>query len=346
MAAIRFEDVTKRFGATTVADALSLSIADGEFFTFLGPSGTGKSTLLHIVAGVEMPTSGRVFIGDRDVTGLPPQHRDVAMVFQTYALYPHLSVFENLAFPLRNRGVDATTRKREVERTAAVLGLVELLDKRPGELSGGQRQRVALGRALIRRPVAFLMDEPLSNLDAALRLEVREEIKRVHQAQRITTLYVTHDQEEAMALSQRIAVLRDGCVQQCDAPGGLYARPADTFVAKFVGMPPMNLVPAVALAGHPVVRDRLEGRAPQRVMLGLRPHDVEIGAGAQAGSFPLNVTLLEPAGAETWVIGNVQGTRLQGRLARRARVEAGGQAHATFAADAVHLFDAETGKRL
>jgi len=260
MAEVRFERLTKRFGELAVADDLSLTVADGEFFTFLGPSGSGKSTLLHIVAGVEPPSSGRVWIGGRDVTDAPPQRRDVAMVFQSYALYPHLDVAGNLAFPLRNRGVTGDALRAEVERVAAMLGLVALLGKRPRQLSGGQRQRVALGRALIRRPAVFLMDEPLSNLDAALRLELREEIKRVHLAHGITTLYVTHDQEEALVLSDRIGVLRGGRIQQCDTPGNVYARPADTFVARFVGSPPMNLVPAPDLAGHPALAPRLVGR--------------------------------------------------------------------------------------
>ena len=219
MAAIAFERVSKRFGQTTVAAGLSLEIADGEFFVFLGPSGCGKSTLLHLVAGIEPPDAGTIRIGGADMRGVAPQRRDVAMVFQSYALYPHLDVFGNLAFPLRNRGLAGAALRPEVERVAAALGLSGLLAKKPAQLSGGQRQRVALGRALIRRPVVFLMDEPLSNLDAALRLEIREEIKRVHQAHGITTVYVTHDQEEAMALADRIAVLREGRIAQCGSRG-------------------------------------------------------------------------------------------------------------------------------
>jgi multiple sugar transport system ATP-binding protein len=346
MAEVRLEELSKRFGELVVADDLSLAIADGEFFTFLGPSGCGKSTLLHIVAGIEPPSAGRVWIGGRDVTDAPPQRRDVAMVFQSYALYPHLDVAGNLAFPLRNRGVAGEPLRAEVERVAAALGLTGLLGKRPRELSGGQRQRVALGRALIRRPAVFLMDEPLSNLDAALRLEIREEIKRIHQVHGITTVYVTHDQEEALALSDRVAVLRGGRIQQCDTPVNVYARPADTFVARFVGSPPMNLVPATALAGHAALAARLGRRDPAGVSVGLRPQEVEIRATAHPGAAPIEVALVEPAGAETWVIGSLRGARLQGKLARGERLTTGAHGSFSFAADAVHLFDAASGRRL
>jgi ABC-type sugar transport system ATPase subunit len=346
MAAIAFDRVSKRFGATIVADDLSLAIADGEFFVFLGPSGCGKSTLLHMVAGVEPPASGRIRMGGADVTDLPPQKRDVAMVFQSYALYPHLDVAGNLAFPLRSRGESRRAAHAEAKRVAEVLGLTALLAKKPGQLSGGQRQRVALGRALVRRPAAFLMDEPLSNLDAALRIEIREEIKRVHQAHRITTIYVTHDQEEALALADRVAVLRDGRVQQCDAPAALYARPADAFVARFVGTPPMNIVPAAALAQHPAVRARLAGLNSAGVTVGLRPHALEAHATAGRGAIALEVTLIEPAGADTWVVAGTGETRLKGKLAPGASLAAGAMAHFAFGFDAVHLFDAASGRRI
>jgi ABC-type sugar transport system ATPase subunit len=346
MAAIAFERVSKRFGATVVADELSLAIADGEFFVFLGPSGCGKSTLLHLVAGVEAPASGRIRIGGADVTGLPPQRRDVAMVFQSYALYPHLDVAGNLAFPLRSRGESRRAAHAQAARVAEALGLTALLGKKPGQLSGGQRQRVALGRALVRRPAAFLMDEPLSNLDAALRIEIREEIKRVHQAHRITTVYVTHDQEEALALADRVAVLRDGRVQQCDAPGALYARPADAFVARFVGTPPMNIVPAAALAQHPAVRARLAGRDTARIAVGLRPQALEAHPAPRPDAIALEVGLVEPSGADTWIVAGAGQARLKGRLAPGAALAPGAMAHFTFAAGAVHLFDAANGRRL
>jgi ABC-type sugar transport system ATPase subunit len=344
MASVAFEGVDKRFGPAVIAADLSLAIADGEFLVFLGPSGCGKSTLLHLLAGVEAPDAGTVRLGGKDVAGVPPQRRDVAMVFQSYALYPHLDVFGNLAFPLRNHGLRGRALRTEVDRIAAVLGLEALLDRKPGALSGGQRQRVALGRALIRRPVAFLMDEPLSNLDAALRIEIREEIKRVHQSHGITTVYVTHDQEEAMALAGRIAVLRDGRIAQCDAPEALYARPADTFVAHFVGTPPMNLVPAARLAGHAALMARLAGRDPASVTVGIRPHDVEArdaGDGLEA-----RVVLVEPAGPLTWVVAEFDDVRIKARRAIGARLEPGASARLAFAAHEAHLFDAAYGQRI
>ena len=344
MASIAFERVSKRFGATVVAAELSLEIADGEFFVFLGPSGCGKSTLLHMVAGIEPPDAGGLRIGGADMAGVPPQQRDVAMVFQSYALYPHLDVFENLAFPLRNRGLGGGALRAEVERTADALGLAGLLGKKPGQLSGGQRQRVALGRALIRRPAAFLMDEPLSNLDAALRLEIREELKRVHQAHGITTAYVTHDQEEAMALAGRVAVLRDGRIAQCDTPEALHARPADTFVARFVGSPPMNLLPATLLAGEAELAARLGGRDPASLTVGLRPHDLE--ARSEGGALDARVLLLEPAGSVTWVIAELAGRRLKARLAAGVRLAPGAAARLAFSAGAMHLFDSASGRRV
>jgi ABC-type sugar transport system ATPase subunit len=346
MAEIRLQQLTKRFGDTVVADALSLTIADGEFFTFLGPSGCGKSTLLHIIAGIEAPTSGTVWLGQRDVTALPPQQRDVAMVFQSYALYPHLSVFENLAFPLRNRRAAPEIIDREVRQVAQALGLTVHLDRRPGQLSGGQRQRVALGRALVRKPVAFLMDEPLSNLDAALRLELREEIKRIHQVHRITTVYVTHDQEEAVVLSDRVAVLRGGRVQQCAAPAEIYARPADVHVAQFVGMPPMNLLPAEVLAGHSALGERLAGGEPGELIVGLRPEDVQVHATGRADALVTEITLVEPTGAQTWVIGRLGDTRIKGRLARGEQIAPGSVGYFTFPVEALHLFDARSGQRI
>jgi ABC-type sugar transport system ATPase subunit len=343
---IRLDKIDKRFGDTVVADGLTLDITDGEFFTFLGPSGCGKSTLLNLIAGIEAPDSGRILLGARDVTALPPQKRDVAMVFQSYALYPHLSVFENLAFPLRNRGAARDAIQAEVRRVAEILGLTGLLAHRPHQLSGGQRQRVALGRALIRRPAAFLMDEPLSNLDAALRLELREEIKRVHRSHNITTVYVTHDQEEAMVLSDRVAVLRAGRVQQCDAPAGIYSRPANMHVAQSVGAPPMNLLPAASLAGHPAVRARLAARAPDALVIGVRPEDVEVHARPAPSALPAEIVLVEATGAQTWTTGRMGDIKLRGRLAPDTRLAAGATGYFDFSAGALHLFDAASGARV
>ncbi len=346
MARIALDAVSKRFDRTVVADSLSLTIADGEFFTFLGPSGCGKSTLLHMIAGIETPDAGRIRLGAIDATDLPPQKRDVAMVFQSYALYPHLSVAENLAFPLRNRRVAPDVIAAEVRRVAEVLGLGALLAQPPRQLSGGQRQRVALGRALIRRPAAFLMDEPLSNLDAALRLELRAEIKRVHATHGITTVYVTHDQEEAMVLSDRVAVLRAGRVQQCDVPAAIYLRPANVHVAQFVGSPPMNLLPASSLAQHPGAAHCLAGRGPDGFVLGLRPEQVDFHADAGADRQRAEIVLIEPTGPQTWVTGRIGEHRLRGRLATGENLAAGAAGYFTFARTALHLFDGPTGTRV
>ncbi len=281
MATIRLDGITKAFSGGRVAlRAIDLTIAGGERLALVGPSGSGKSTLLRIVAGLEAPTSGRVLIDDRDVTGVPPEHRDLAMVFQSYALYPHKSVRENLAFGLRVRRLPAADIRARVERTAAALGIAELLDRRPSQLSGGQRQRVALGRAIVREPRAFLFDEPLSNLDPRLRGDTRVELVELHGRLGATMVYVTHDQEEAMTLGQRIAVLRDGAIEQVAAPRDVYLRPASVFVAQFVGSPPMNLFPLDAAA----LRERF-APPPAAASAGVRPHDVQVvppGAGMDA----------------------------------------------------------------
>ena len=344
MAHIRFKGLGKRFGDTVVAEDLDLAITDGEFFTFLGPSGCGKSTLLHLVAGIEAPGAGGIEFDGRAVDHLAPQDRDVAMVFQSYALYPHLSVGENLAFPLRNRGVPRKDIAARVKDVAQSLGLEALLERRPGQLSGGQRQRVALGRALVRRPAAFLMDEPLSNLDARLRLEMREELKRLHGLHGVTTLFVTHDQEEAMVLSQRIAVLRDGRVQQCGTPSEIYHAPANLFVATFVGSPEMNVLPAERVAGEPALA-RLAVPAEGKVVLGVRPADIRVAAAASKGAIAARVTVVEPTGPETWVVGEWQGIRIKGRAAPGAQLAPGATAWFGMPEERIFGFDAETGAR-
>ena len=243
-------------GAEAAAlSALDLEIEDGELLVLVGPSGCGKSTALRLIAGLDTPDRGRILIGDRDVSFVPPQDRDVAMVFQGYALYPHLRVRDNIAFPLKMRGVPAAERARRVDEAAALLGLAKLLDRKPGELSGGERQRVAMGRAIVRQPQVFLFDEPLSNLDAQLRQEMRSEIKRLHQRLGATIIYVTHDQVEAMTLADRIAVLRGGHVMQYDRPHNIYHRPAADFVAAFIGSPPMNLMDVTRAPGTPAALD-------------------------------------------------------------------------------------------
>src|SRR5882724_1673011 len=239
---VRYLQVSKSFGPLPALAPLDLHVADGAFLALLGPSGCGKTTALRLLAGLERPTGGRLYIGERDVTFLPTKDRDIAMVFQSYALYPHLKVADNIAYPLRVRKVDPAERKRQVLKVAELLGLEDYLERRPAQLSGGQRQRVALARAIVRRPLAFLMDEPLSNLDAQLRVQTRAELVELQRQLAATVIYVTHDQVEAMTMGHRIAIMERGVLQQIGAPADVYARPANVFVARFIGNPPMNIV--------------------------------------------------------------------------------------------------------
>ena len=307
MAAIRIERVSKIFpGGVRALDDVSLDIADAEFMVLVGPSGCGKSTLLRSLAGLEDIDGGRIWLGDDDVTDLGPQDRDMAMVFQNYALYPHKTVYENLEFGLRMRKVNATERATRVREVATTLGLEPLLDRKPQALSGGQRQRVAMGRAIVRQPQAFLMDEPLSNLDAKLRVTMRAELSKLHQRFGVTTVYVTHDQVEAMTLGTRVAVMRDGVIQQCDAPKALFDRPTNLFVAAFIGSPSMNLVAgtcrdgSVSAGGWVLPID-----SPHRgeVIVGLRPTDFSLAdqAPPERPRFEVAVVTVEELGAETIV---------------------------------------------
>ena len=292
MASVRLEGVTKTYpNGHVAAKGLDLEIRDGEFMVLVGPSGCGKSTALRMIAGLETPTGGRILIGDRDVTTLAPQHRDIAMVFQTYALYPHMTVGENLAFGLRMRGTARDAIEKRVKEAARALGLEPVLDRRPAQLSGGQRQRVALGRAIVREPKVFLFDEPLSNLDAKLRVETRAELARLHRRLGATVVYVTHDQEEAMTLGWRVAVMRDGFLQQVAPPMELYRSPANRFVAEFVGSPGMNFLPGDTLTG-------VAGRAG--MTLGVRPHDVAL-VHQGGGDVDAWVDVVEPRGSELLV---------------------------------------------
>jgi multiple sugar transport system ATP-binding protein len=285
MAKIVLDGVTKTFGNEVVAvDDVSLEIGDGEFMVLVGPSGCGKSTILRILAGLEDVTAGEIYIGDRQVTDLPPKERDIAMVFQNYALYPHMSVEQNIGFGLRLSKTPKTELRQRVREVAKILGLEPLLHRKPAELSGGQRQRVAMGRAMVREPQGFLMDEPLSNLDAKLRVQMRAELARLHDRLNTTTVYVTHDQVEAMTLGQRVAVLRDGVLQQVDSPQNLYRHPANLFVAAFIGSPPMNLIEAtvgpgtLSFAGFELpIADGVDLSAfgGRTVILGIRPPDFE-----------------------------------------------------------------------
>ena len=287
MARIVLDGVTKVYGNDVLAvDDVSLEIGDGEFMVLVGPSGCGKSTILRILAGLEDVTAGEVIVGDRQVTDLPPKERDIAMVFQNYALYPHMTVAENIGFGLKLRHTPKDERAKRVEEVARILGLDTLMARKPAELSGGQRQRVAMGRAMVREPQAFLMDEPLSNLDAKLRVQMRAQFAKLHERLRTTTVYVTHDQVEAMTLGQRVAVMRDGVLQQVDTPQNLYAHPANLFVAAFMGSPPMNLVAAaisggsVRFAGFEIdlPPDRARALEGRDTILGIRPADLEDAA--------------------------------------------------------------------
>jgi multiple sugar transport system ATP-binding protein len=315
MAKIVFEGVTKEFGDEVVAvDDLSLEIEDGEFMVLVGPSGCGKSTILRMLAGLEEVTAGEIWIDDKQVTDLSPKERDVAMVFQNYALYPHMTVEENIAFGLKLRRVPKDERGRKAREVAQVLAIEHLLERKPAALSGGQRQRVAMGRAMIREPVAFLMDEPLSNLDAKLRVQMRAELARLHERLRTTTVYVTHDQVEAMTLGDRVAVLRDGLLQQVDTPQRLFTRPVNLFVAAFVGSPPMNLVEgtveggAVSFAGFRLPlgeRTNLSGHEGRTVIVGIRPSDLEdadVWATSGATILDVEVDITEELGSEVNVL--------------------------------------------
>jgi multiple sugar transport system ATP-binding protein len=327
---IVLDRVTKVYpnGVCAVED-ISLAIGDGEFMVLVGPSGCGKSTLLRMVAGLEDVTEGAVRIGDRDVTELAPRHRDIAMVFQNYALYPHMDVRRNLGYGLKVRKVPKPEVDRRVSEVAEMLGLDQLLDRRPAALSGGQRQRVAMGRAIVREPAAFLMDEPLSNLDAKLRVDMRASLARLHERLGVTTVYVTHDQVEAMTLGQRVAVMRDGRIQQVDTPQQLYLRPVNLFVAAFIGSPSMNLVEAtvgndaVEFAGVSLPLDpgRRPGNGAGRVILGIRPESFEDAALADASlpQIEVGVTVLEELGSDAHVIFTLDAPRVEAEELRAAQ---------------------------
>ena len=324
---VRFERVTKRFGSHVAADAVDLDVEAGECLVLLGPSGCGKTTLLRLVAGLEPLDSGAIWIGDRRVDALGPASRDVAMVFQNYALYPHLTVFDNIAFPLRTRRVAAAEIDSRVREAAGRVGLVDLLARRPAQLSGGQQQRVALARAIVRNPTVYLMDEPLSNLDAQLRLQTRTELKRLHSDLGTTTIYVTHDQGEAMTLGSRIAIMQRGSIVQTGAPLDLYRQPANTFVATFLGSPPMNLIDVDA------------GGA--RRILGIRPEDVEISASPAGGWEAARTLVVEAMGSETLVTLEYRGGRLVARVSGDVPLEPGQPAWVRWPASRVVTFDAD-----
>jgi multiple sugar transport system ATP-binding protein len=364
MADITFDGIYKLFGSVVAVEDLSLDIRDGEFLVLVGPSGCGKTTSLRMLAGFERPTYGTVSIGGQPQNKVPPQQRDLAMVFQSYALYPHMTVYKNLAFGMKVRREPRAAIRPQVEEVAKLLGIEALLGRRPAELSGGQRQRVALGRALLRQPRAFLMDEPLSNLDAALRVQMRVELKRLHERFGITTVYVTHDQVEAMTMGDRIAIMNDGRLQQADTPEAIYERPANLFVAGFVGSPKMNLLsgeitsadgrPALsflqttaALEGE--LAGAVAGRASREVVVGIRPEDLRLASDAPA-SYATRlegiVDVVEPLGSETYVVLTIAGQTVTARFPPRVTVASGDTVEVALTPSHLHVFDAQSGENV
>ncbi|KZB88730.1 ABC transporter ATP-binding protein [Amycolatopsis regifaucium] len=352
MATVTFSDTTRFYAGVDrpAVDGLDLEVADGEFLVLVGPSGCGKSTTLRMLAGLEGVDDGSIHIGDRDVTELPPKDRDIAMVFQNYALYPHMTVGENIGFHLKLAKLGKAERERKVREAAAVLDLTEYLDRKPAKLSGGQRQRVAMGRAIVREPSVFLMDEPLSNLDAKLRVQTRTQIASLQRRLGITTLYVTHDQVEAMTMGDRVAVLKDGILQQCDTPVGLFARPVNVFVAGFIGSPAMNLLETtVDTDGAVVGGTRLPLTPAQRsaltgpgIVVGVRPEGWTIGD----GGYEAIVEVVEELGSDQYLYCRDGDRVLTVRTPGMAPWQRGAPIALTPQPGAVHLFDAATGDRL
>ena len=344
MAGVKIQDIRKSYGAAEVIHGVNVDIEDGEFVALVGPSGCGKSTLLRMIAGLEPIHSGTIAIGDRIVNNLPPAQRDIAMGFQTYALYPHKSVAENMGFALKGAGTDKAEIARRVKEAAEILSLTDYLDRKPRHLSGGQRQRVAMGRAIVRDPQVFLFDEPLSNLDAKLRIQMRTEIKELHHRLKTTTIFVTHDQIEAMTLADRIVVMQGGTIEQIGTPLELYDNPANEFVATFIGAPSMNLLDAdlasgrIEIAGHAYAGPSGAGK----VRLGVRPEHLRL---ADTG-LPMQVKVVEPTGSETMVFLNFQGQDVTAVFRERYAFDPGQTVHLAPDPDHLHCFDRATGDRL
>jgi multiple sugar transport system ATP-binding protein len=345
---IEFRKVSKQFGDTTVVDDVSLEIGDGEFVVLLGPSGCGKTTTLRMLAGLETVTSGDILINGERVNDVPTQHRDLAMVFQSYALYPHMTIAENIGYPLRVRKLNKTERAKRVNRVAAMLEIESLLERKPRQLSGGERQRVALARAIVREPRAYLMDEPLSNLDARLRVQMRGELKRLQHQLGTTTIYVTHDQAEAMTLASRVAVMKKGRLQQFDTPMNIYNQPANRFVAEFVGSPSMNFVEGQIQDGA-FVSDalRMELNASQlafrrRVTMGIRPEHIQVLTSREDGAIAASVYVTELMGNETFVFLTVGPHRLIARAPAEFRAEVESSVWLRLATDKMHFFDSDS----
>jgi multiple sugar transport system ATP-binding protein len=363
MSTVTLEKLVKRYGALEVVHGIDLEVADREFIALVGPSGCGKSTTLRMIAGLEAVSDGNIKIGGRVVNDLPPRARNLAMVFQSYALYPHMTVRENMGFSLKIAGQKPEEIAPQVEEAARTLDLTHLLDRRPAQLSGGQRQRVAMGRAIVRNPDVFLFDEPLSNLDAKLRTQMRVEIKKLHAKVQSTVIYVTHDQVEAMTLADRIVIMRDGYIEQVGTPEDVFQRPQSKFVAGFIGSPPMNLKDAEILDGQvvfgngdrlplpAVFKDRVS--AGQKVTFGLRPddlypagHGIHSGADADVHKQDLRLILTEPLGNETLVFSEFAGGEWVGRMLNPRRLASGETLPFCFDLSQAHLFDGESGRTL
>jgi len=350
MATVGIRDVRKAFGPVEVLHGVSVDIEDGEFVVLVGPSGCGKSTLLRMLAGLENITGGEIAIGGRVVNSVPPKDRDVAMVFQNYALYPHMTVFDNMGFSLKLAKAPRDVMEREVGRAARILGLEQLLHRYPRQLSGGQRQRVAMGRAIVRNPQVFLFDEPLSNLDAKLRVQMRSEIKELHQRLKVTTVYVTHDQIEAMTMADKIVVMNSGNIEQAGPPLELYDRPANLFVAGFIGSPAMNMIEGQVVDG--AVRDAdgttwplptgIPGRTSGPVVYGVRPEHFRL----DPEGMPATVQIVEPTGSETQVMLKIGAHSVVGAFRERVNARPGEIVPVTPDRDLVHLFDRQTGQRI
>jgi multiple sugar transport system ATP-binding protein len=360
MATVSFDKATRIYPGSEkpAVDALNIEIEDGEFLVLVGPSGCGKSTSLRMLAGLEDVNAGAIRIGDRDVTHLPPKDRDIAMVFQNYALYPHMTVADNMGFALKIAGVNKAEIRKKVEEAAKILDLTEYLDRKPKALSGGQRQRVAMGRAIVREPQVFLMDEPLSNLDAKLRVSTRTQIASLQRRLGITTVYVTHDQVEAMTMGDRVAVLKDGLLQQIDTPRNMYDRPANLFVAGFIGSPAMNLVEVPITDGGvkfgnsvvPVDRDALAAAPDKTVTVGVRPEHFDVAGSESDQGLAVTVNVVEELGADAYVYGTAkvgaESKDLVVRVSGRDVPEKGSTLHIVPRSGETHVFSTSTGERL
>jgi len=362
MTGVILKEITKRFGETEAVSSLSLEVEDGEMLVLVGPSGCGKSTTLRLIAGLEEPTEGEMWIGERCVNSLPSKDRDIAMVFQSYALYPHMTVYDNIAFGLKVRKLPKDEIERRVRQAAEMLGIADKLEAKPKELSGGQRQRVAVGRAIVRQPKVFLFDEPLSNLDAQLRVRMRADLQALHRSLATTAIYVTHDQVEAMTLGQRVAVMKSGRLQQVDTPQHLYNAPANVFVATFIGSPPMNLLRGTLSAEGdrlwvkgigfsfivPEGKKSIASTRSGEVIVGVRPEHLQLAqpGGSEAPSIFVLVKVVEHLGAEQVVYGDVGGIEIVARLGPDFSVETGQVVHLSTQTDKLFFFDAESGMSL